>query len=164
MDDEKNEELESFRRQWLEEVASRSKGSSSRTLGLAKRPEKQPPTVAEGIDSHRHAPAAAAAAPPPPQYARPLVDEQTENEGQTRVTAPPSFDQLPRDVRSMSILAEPEDDMLLHEPRPQPTSALEHFEQAARNEAEGNLGDSLELYRKAYKVCRYIPALFSNGC
>lgn len=35
----------------------------------------------------------------------------------------------------------------------EPQSALEHYERAAERESEGNLGDSLAHYRKAYKVC-----------
>lgn len=31
-------------------------------------------------------------------------------------------------------------------------SALDHYEKAMEKEAEGNMGDSLQLYRKAYKV------------
>jgi F-box protein 9 len=31
-------------------------------------------------------------------------------------------------------------------------SALDHFEEAMIKEASGNMGDSLKLYRKAYKV------------
>lgn len=35
----------------------------------------------------------------------------------------------------------------------QPTSALEHYEKAVERETQGSLGDSLQLYRKAFKVC-----------
>lgn len=33
-----------------------------------------------------------------------------------------------------------------------PQSALDHFEEASKKEDEGSLGDSLNLYRKAYRV------------
>ena len=36
--------------------------------------------------------------------------------------------------------------------RREPTSALEHYERAVERETEGNLGDSLGHYRKAYRV------------
>ena len=32
-------------------------------------------------------------------------------------------------------------------------SALDHYEEAMEKEASGNMGDSLKLYRKAYRVC-----------
>ncbi len=34
-----------------------------------------------------------------------------------------------------------------------PVSALDHYEQAVEKEAQGSLGDSLRLYRKAFRVC-----------
>lgn len=34
----------------------------------------------------------------------------------------------------------------------EPRSALEHYEKAVEKESEGRLGDSLSLYRKAFKV------------
>lgn len=33
-----------------------------------------------------------------------------------------------------------------------PGSALEHYERAAEKESEGKLGESLRLYRKAFRV------------
>jgi F-box protein 9 len=36
-----------------------------------------------------------------------------------------------------------------------PKSALEHYERAAQKESEGNLGESLNLYRKAFRVCMF---------
>jgi F-box protein 9 len=38
-----------------------------------------------------------------------------------------------------------------------PRSALEHYEKAVEKESQGNLGESLNLYRKAYRVC--LPSL-----
>lgn len=43
-------------------------------------------------------------------------------------------------------------------PHPEPQSALEHYEQAVEKESQGNLGDSVDLYRKAFKV----SSLFSD--
>lgn len=151
MEDTNTEELESFRRQWLEEVASRTKTSTKPQSPTAERPGPQPQAPGQG-ESDRQ--------PPPPQYAPPRLDEQTESEEQTSsaAVALPSFERLAKDVRSMSIAAEPED-TLIRDPRPDPTSALEHFEQAAQNEDEGNLGDSLDLYRKAYRVRCYFEGL-----
>jgi F-box protein 9 len=34
----------------------------------------------------------------------------------------------------------------------EPRSALEHYEKAVERESQGNLGDSLDLYRKAFRV------------
>lgn len=37
----------------------------------------------------------------------------------------------------------------------EPQSALEHYEKAIEREDQGNLGDSVNLYRKAYRVSCY---------
>ena len=37
-------------------------------------------------------------------------------------------------------------------PSTEPRSALEHYEKAVERESQGSLGDSLALYRKAFKV------------
>jgi F-box protein 9 len=60
---------------------------------------------------------------------------------------------LAKEVRSLSISTDP-DDTLVPDAHVKPTSALEHFEQAVSKEAQGMLGESLDLYRKAYKVCQ----------
>jgi F-box protein 9 len=41
----------------------------------------------------------------------------------------------------------------------EPKSALEHYEKAVEKEAEGRLGDSLSLYRKAFKVSVFVTRL-----
>lgn len=37
-----------------------------------------------------------------------------------------------------------------------PESALEHYEKAVEKETQGSLGESLSLYRKAFRVCSII--------
>jgi F-box protein 9 len=46
-----------------------------------------------------------------------------------------------------------------HSSTEEPKSALEHYEKAVERETQGKLGDSLDLYRKAFKVT-YPSALF----
>lgn len=48
----------------------------------------------------------------------------------------------------------------------EPVSALDHYEKAVEKEVMGNLGDSLRLYRKAFRVCpspTMCALLFFNG-
>jgi F-box protein 9 len=68
-----------------------------------------------------------------------------------KTLAPQSYGELAANLRSLSLARE-EEDLFLPEPPKEPSSALELFEQAVKKEAQGNLGDSLSLYRKAYKV------------
>ena len=44
----------------------------------------------------------------------------------------------------------------------EPTSALEHYERAVEREGEGNLGDSLSHYRKAYRLDAGVDRLYKN--
>ena len=130
------EELERFRRQWQEEVIARSKGVASPSSSKSTRPT---------VPIHR-------------------------NSGtiQPGHTAAPTFHKPYRETEEADVL----DDHGYHdlenkdearklgkagagihpETREEPVSALEHYERAVERETEGNLGDSLNHYRKAYRV------------
>ncbi|KAI9770948.1 MAG: hypothetical protein M1840_002652 [Geoglossum simile] len=43
-----------------------------------------------------------------------------------------------------------------------PLSALEHYEKAVEKESQGNLGDSLDLYRKAYRMDASVDKSYGN--
>lgn len=130
---EDNADLESFRRQWREEVARRTHHNRPSTtqrkssVSSADRPSRFPPT--------RHA-------------ASECKEEEDEGEGLT------AFEQgeLAHVVERLSLGRVDEDALLSQIPRREPRSALEHFERAVEKEAQGNLGDSLHHYRKAYRV------------
>ena len=128
------EELERFRRQWQEEVIARSRGVAS--------PSKP-------------------ARPPAPLH---------RNSGtiQSGRTAAPTFHKSYRETEEADELGdygyhdlENKDESrklgeagegIYPNTREDPTSALEHYERAVERETEGNLGDSLNHYRKAYRV------------
>ena len=128
------EELERFRRQWQEEVIARSKG------------------VASSSKSAR---------PPAPLH-------RNSGTTQTGRTAAPTFHKSYRETGEADELSdhgyhdlENKDESRKlgeagegkhPEARVEPTSALEHYERAVERETEGNLGDSLSHYRKAYRV------------
>lgn len=129
---EDNAELESFRREWREEVASRSKPRSTQA-----------------------APRAAAARPPtrlPPTHHAAADHKDLEEEG----PPPASFDpeELAQQVGELSVQPEKEadEDEFTRRDVTEPNTALEHFERAVEKEAAGKLGDSLQHYRKAYRV------------
>lgn len=128
------EELERFRRQWQEEVIARSRGVAS--------PSKS-------------------ARPPAPLH---------RNSGtiQSARTAAPTFHKSYRETEEADELGdhgyhdlENKDESrklgeagegIYPSTREEPASALEHYERAVERETEGNLGDSLSHYRKAYRV------------
>ncbi|KAJ5788734.1 hypothetical protein N7457_003724 [Penicillium paradoxum] len=125
---EDNAELESFRQQWREEVTRRSK------------PKAAPPATAAPTD--------------PPPIRLPPARHEASHRKEIEEEGPPlaSFDpdELAQQVGELSFEST-EDDFQRREVA-EPISALEHFERAVEKEAEGNLGDSLSHYRKAYRV------------
>ncbi|PYH96068.1 putative F-box protein [Aspergillus ellipticus CBS 707.79] len=127
-----NAELESFRRQWREEVSRRTRPS---------RPEPaqpKPSRSSAGPSSHL-----------PPVRHEPLEHKEEEDEGGA---ASVDHGEIVHGVGHLSLGPSDEDAFHSHVPRKEPKSALEHFERAVEKEAEGNLGDSLQLYRKAYRL------------
>jgi F-box protein 9 len=135
---EDNAELESFRRQWREEVARRTKQNK--------------PSPSQSKPS-----ASTTTRPPTTQQFPPTHHEASQRKGEDDGDgAAATLDQgeIIQGVSQLS-LHPPDDDAFNNQvPRKEPKSALEHFERAVEKEAEGNLGDSLQLYRKAYRVCR----------
>ena len=125
---EDNAELESFRRQWREEVTRRSKpktGTPPAPTPTAPPLSRLPPTRHEA--AHRN---------------------EVEEEGPPLASFDP--DELAQQVGELSV--QPAEEDFSRREAVEPTSALEHFERAVEKEAEGNLGDSLTHYRKAYRV------------
>ncbi|KAL3488592.1 hypothetical protein BJX62DRAFT_239945 [Aspergillus germanicus] len=139
-----NAELESFRRQWRQEVESRTKPN---TAGASQATPSRP------------------AAPPHPRQFPPTRHEafaRKEEEDEEGV-ATPGQAELVQGIDRLS-LARPDDEDAFHSrtPRTEPKSALEHFERAVEKEAEGNLGDSLQHYRKAYRLDAAVDKEYRN--
>lgn len=126
-----NPELESFRRQWREEVARRSRPKTETT------PSSTPLPV-----------------PPPTRFPPTRHAASDRKEVEEEAPPPASFDseELAQQVGQLSVETGHEEDAFMRRARKEPSSALEHFERAVEKEAEGSLGDSLQHYRKAYRV------------
>lgn len=136
-------ELEAFRAKWLSEVKSKqpapaagpSRASHSRTASASgPAPAPTSPTAAK---SHLAAPA-------------PGIPVATHDEDDQ--LQPPAFDEI-------LDLAAAKGKEVAREEAGELVSALDHFEAAVVRETQGNLGDSLSLYRKAFRVsclsCHY---------
>ncbi|KAF9731426.1 hypothetical protein PMIN06_003122 [Paraphaeosphaeria minitans] len=137
---EQEQELEDFRQRWLEEVK-----------------HKQPASAAPAPTK-----TAASAAPPPAKTTQPSSSKGPKNKGPD----------LPSHARHHSEeidevaphvyhhLGEKQHGRRLDETSAQgaaansaePQSALDHYEKAVEKETQGSLGDSLNLYRKAFKL------------
>lgn len=121
-------ELESFRRQWREEVSHRTRQQTKQQPQDQTAPssERFPPTRHEASDRKE--------------------DDLLEEDSRSH-----SYGEFVRKVEKLS-LGRADEDGFQSLPQKEPSSALEHFEKAVEKEAEGSLGDSLSHYRKAYRV------------
>lgn len=139
-------ELESFRRQWLSDLRSRTDHSGNASQGTPASGPSHPALSSRHLRGTSQSSAAAAAAVPEVRRsaAAPIDDEHD-----AAYLHGPVFGDMPAQPgntleSSISRPTKSKDKELL--------SALDHFEEAMIKEASGNMGDSLKLYRKAYKV------------
>lgn len=122
-----NPDLESFREQWRAEVRARNPAV----------PESQQQSTA---GSHEGASGTTAPRPPRPTQlssGKPRVLDTDEDYVETRTFDAPE-----------SVQVAKHDDQEIREP----VTALEHYERAVEKEDQGSLGDSLQLYRRAFRV------------
>ena len=135
-------ELERFRQQWQQEVKQRSKASTSFT---SKGPKPGVPKRAKENSGR-------ALSPLPLEHTS-YIDEVEE--------APGIYEYNESNKKSEeSQIGAP--DGTHASGHGEPESALEHYERAVEREGEGNLGDSLNLYRKAYRLDAGVDRLYKN--
>lgn len=127
-------ELESFRQQWLSEVRTKRGEQST---------QPQP----------RNSVPSASTAPPPPRKSMARRPSPAKSR-----KAPPAAEEEDEYLHGRSFDDSPEpsgntiDGSVRMPPQRELVSALDHYEEAMEKEALGNMGDSLKLYRKAYRV------------
>lgn len=131
------EELESFRRQWREEVSARARQFQPSSSAAAQHPR----------------PTSSSNAHPSQRNKAPVIAER-----------PKDIHVDDAEPHTYHDLGEKQFGRKLAEPAPEstkvPVSALDHYEEAVRSETQGKLGDSVNLYRKAFKVWESYAMLF----
>ncbi|ATZ50277.1 Bchrt3 [Botrytis cinerea B05.10] len=138
--EDSNPELETFRKQWQEEVTRRSNvaqahPSSTQAAGPSSVPQRAPRT--------KH------------------VHENTKP-GDEDIVEPQT---LHFDGPSGAVGAVEEDEFYPYgkkNVKSEPQSALEHYEKAVEREGQGSLGDSLDLYRKAFRLDDQVDRKYKN--
>ncbi|RDW73271.1 F-box protein pof7 [Coleophoma cylindrospora] len=126
--DDSNSELESFRRQWRAEVTAKAKDDR----------KTQPKSTASASKAARR----------PVLATRYTADKTTipaddQEDDEPHVEGPP--------LRRLDAHSSNESESSKNGST-EPRSALEHYEKAVEKETEGSLGDSLNLYRKAFRM------------
>ena len=128
-------ELEAFRQRWREEVEARNKKTATPSTKKAY----------EKIQRQRGA--------PPPAHATGTVPSSSRTYNEE--IEPKAYHDLPNKEDQLVLGTEGQDhDRDVYK---EPSSALEHYEKAVEKETQGNLGESMRHYRKAFKV--HIPHL-----
>ncbi|KAL8920240.1 MAG: hypothetical protein Q9172_004593 [Xanthocarpia lactea] len=136
-----NPDLETFRKQWQEEVTARStaRGPSSK------------PTRAHGSHEIFNKSITKTALPP----SNVITEETDVIDG---VSAQAYHDHDDKDNTRRLGVEGSKHPLTSKEPQ----SALEHYEKAIEREDQGNLGDSLNLYRKAYRLDAGVDRIYKN--
>ncbi|KAL8779614.1 MAG: hypothetical protein Q9194_001357 [Teloschistes cf. exilis] len=133
--DGNNPDLESFRKEWREEVTARSKPKAPRHTGDKAKAHREKITASKPAN----------ALPPSEVYEQPDVDPVI------GISAQAYHDLVDKeDARRLGI--EGSRDVPTNQAAEEPKSALEHYEKAVEREDQGNLGDSVNLYRKAFRL------------
>lgn len=132
-----NPELESFREQWRAEVRARNPtATETQQQGTTSRQTENSKSTTPRTTRPVHL-----------SSGKPKAPDTEEDYVQAR-----SFDDTePKET------ARQED-----EERTEPVTALEHYERAVEKEAQGSLGDSLMLYRKAFRVRTIITPIVTE--
>ena len=130
-------ELESFRQKWREEVTARTKGKAPAALTPANSAatSSKPHTIkgnAPDAVHHSHV----------RQRSVEHVDE----------VAPHVYHDLGEKQHGRRLDETSAQTAAALVGSREPSSALEHYEKAVEKETQGSLGDSVNLYRKAFKV------------
>ncbi|KYK57616.1 hypothetical protein DCS_04627 [Drechmeria coniospora] len=126
-------ELDSFRRQWISDLLSRNSQPSA------------PPAARPPYTDARAALPKATSPAPHGRHATSYLDDGDDDylQGRTFDDPPPLSSSGHALSESVNPAQEPPNDLV---------SALDHYEAAMEKEAQGNMGDSLRLYRQAYRL------------
>lgn len=132
-------ELESFRQKWKEEVTARTKAKASPV-------SKAPALTAAASSSRSHVPKSNA-----PDAASHSHARQSSVEHGDDVT-PHEYHDLGEKHHGRRLDETSAQAAAAASASKEPSSALDHYEKAVEKESQGSLGDSVNLYRKAFKV------------
>jgi hypothetical protein len=131
--EEPNPELETFRQQWRAEVSARAQADGNKASRSSKTSRKPPPITSLSSSTPL----------------KPVKEDEDHVE-------PQGFSGLD----GASNLEQNAEGSQTRDGK-EPQSALEHYEKAVERETQGSLGDSLALYRKAFRVRAGIPLPYS---
>ena len=139
-------ELEAFRQRWRDEVSSRNKRPEASSSKAQNEPKQQRQREAAPI----------------PSTAGLSTARRKEATDYSEEVAPKSYHDLPDKEEQLKLGVEGQD--LDRSRYKEPGSALEHYERAVEKETQGQLGDSMRHYRRAFKVGSFHPPRIVSMC
>ncbi|KAJ4984074.1 F-box protein pof7 [Stagonosporopsis vannaccii] len=152
-------ELESFRQRWREEVSARAKGKAPVASAA-------PARTAAPSANKPHAPKGPAPDAASHSHARQRSVEETDE------VIPYAHQDLGEKQHGRRLDETIAQSAAIASASKEPKTALDHYEKAVERETQGNLGDSVRLYRKAfklddsvhekYKAKHFPPSFFKN--
>lgn len=151
--DESSAALEQFRQQWKEEVSARSKQPDKKPLE-SRSAERARRTSDARVERPIHK-------PPTRHPAADIKDDSDHYSDAGQKDASGSSSMIQR-IEGLSVRHVDDDDFTARGSSKEPKSALEHFERAVEKESQGNLGDSLSHYRKAYRLDAKVDQSYKN--
>lgn len=150
-------ELESFRKKWLSDLQSQrdsqpsAPAPTSQSSSHRQRQSQSQQHHASSSASRTALPRKLTGPPSPTAARRALAPDEASN-----YLERPSFDEVAPSLNASSgarTLASSTDASNKSNDK-KIVSALDYYEEAMEKEAQGNMGESLQLYRKAYRVWR----------
>ncbi|KAK4945386.1 hypothetical protein LTR10_015281 [Elasticomyces elasticus] len=144
--DESASALEQFRQQWKEEVTARSKRSDNKLSE-----PRQPDRTRRPSEARLERPINK---PPTRHPISDIKDDSDHHSDPDHGSERPqgASSNLAQQVEALSIQNVDDDEFAPKPSIKEPKSALEHFEHAVERERQGQLGDSVSHYRKAYRL------------
>ncbi|KAK6820507.1 F-box protein pof7 [Apiospora arundinis] len=153
-------ELENFREQWRAEVA-RSRNTASGSTSTQQQQQQRPPKAqaAPSSSSSRVHPPRKHDPPTNPKIASKIASHQHQ-EDDDDLTRGEAFDEPAGPVPAPNTLA-----AFVQGPgevEKEPETALEFYEKAVDKETAGKLGDSLHLYRRAFRLDNHVEKAYRD--
>ncbi|KAI8947231.1 hypothetical protein F4801DRAFT_561731 [Xylaria longipes] len=143
-------ELESFRRRWREEVSAQTKTPASAA------PVSAPSSASASRPTNRPGPSSAVSSRPPRKHEPPSHSKGPTSTAKIGQLDDEDEDYVPAPVfegdGSSSTPKKGGHTLDEEEKAKEPRTALDFYEHAVERETTGKLGDSLQLYRKAFRM------------
>ena len=157
MSDNADSELEKFREQWREEVTARSKGPQTSKSGSVASPSAGSANTAGTIEN--------STARRPPLYTQREEVKKSKDEDfddSLNHTEIIQYHDLADKDEARQLGTEGEGIHPSVATSKTPSTALDLYEKAIEREEQGNLGDSVSLYRKAYRLDAGVDKIYRN--